>query len=211
VVRGVESGWPGTDGLAGWFAAPDPGRFAPPGTHLVLALVVAWPLSAFAPLLLAAPRERHRIAQLHGAKTVLAAWILPAWLLLEILPDKRPLDALPLLPPLAILVGIVLAAAPLPSGRLSARVGFALLAAGAVLLCFALNAGFVLAAGHASVAGLVGAAMAIVAVFAAVWLLLRGRLAAALPLVLVAAALIAGLAFHQLATATESAWTVWYG
>jgi 4-amino-4-deoxy-L-arabinose transferase-like glycosyltransferase len=210
LVRGFEAGWPGIDGLVAWFAAPDPGRFAPPGTHLVLALATVWPLSALVPLLLAAPRDRQPDVPRRRVRIVLAAWVLPAWLLIEILPDKRPLDVLPLLPPLAILVGLVLAASPLPSGRLSARVAFALLAAGAVLLCFALNAGFVLAAGHASAVGLAGAAVATAAAFAAVWLLLRGRLTAALPLVLFAAGVVAWLAFDSLAAATQAAWTIWF-
>ncbi|MGH7126005.1 MAG: ArnT family glycosyltransferase, partial [Stellaceae bacterium] len=78
---------------------------APPGYFLVLALVTFWPGSfALAGAARLAWRER-RVTVIR----FLVAWIVPFWLLLEIVPTKLPHYVLPVYPALALLAGRVLA------------------------------------------------------------------------------------------------------
>ncbi len=81
---------------------------APPGTYLTLFPVTFWPGSLFA--LLALPwiwRARHE-------RTVqfALAWIVPSWIVLEIVPTKLPHYVLPLYPAIALLTGAALMQAP---------------------------------------------------------------------------------------------------
>ena len=75
-------------------------HFAPPGSHFVLLLAVFWPGS----LLLG--RTLPRIWQARNADWVrfMLAWIIPFWLVLEIIPTKLPHYTLPVLPAVAMLV-----------------------------------------------------------------------------------------------------------
>lgn len=140
---------------------------------------------------------------------VLAGWILPAWVAIEVVPSKQPGDVLVLAPGLALLVAVALASAPLPVGRLSARTGWWLLAVVAAGLVFAFNAAAVLAAGHASLPGLGLGALATIAAFAATSLLLRGRLDLGVVAVVVAAAAMATLAFAVVPEGTLGALAWW--
>ena len=79
---------------------------APPGSYLVLAFATFWPGSLLlAPTLFWAWRERRM-----PAERFLIAWILPFWIVLELVPTKLPNYALPLYPALALLVGRALLA-----------------------------------------------------------------------------------------------------
>ncbi len=74
-------------------------HWAPPGTYLVAFFATYWPGAAFAALSLPfawAHRREDRVA-------ILAAWVLPSWLVFEIVATKLPHYVLPLLPALAIL------------------------------------------------------------------------------------------------------------
>jgi 4-amino-4-deoxy-L-arabinose transferase-like glycosyltransferase len=209
VVLAYRGGVAPSTALLGWFAPPDAGRWGPPGTHVVLAIGTLWPLSAFLPVLLATRPSPPGDPARRRVFTVLAAWILPAWVALEAVPVKRPLDVLALSPALALLVGIALSTSRFPTGRISARAGWVLLAATAVVLVFGLNAAFVLAAGHASPSGLVAGAGAIVVAFVATRLLVAGRARSAAPLVAAAAALVAAIAFVLLPEATGWLMAAW--
>ncbi len=75
---------------------------APPGTYLVAALVTLWPGSlALAGAARLAWRERAE-----PAVRFLIAWIVPFWLLLELVPTKLPHYVLPAYPALALLSGL---------------------------------------------------------------------------------------------------------
>jgi 4-amino-4-deoxy-L-arabinose transferase-like glycosyltransferase len=70
-----------------------------PGLHLLLLPATFWPGSiALAPALLLARARRRR-----PGERFLLAWLVPAWLLFELIPTKLPHYVLPLLPPLALL------------------------------------------------------------------------------------------------------------
>lgn len=78
---------------------------APPGYYALLALVTFWPGSLFLwPSLWRGWRERRTTPAIR----YLLAWIVPAWILLELVPTKLPHYTLPLYPALALLVASTL-------------------------------------------------------------------------------------------------------
>jgi 4-amino-4-deoxy-L-arabinose transferase-like glycosyltransferase len=83
---------------------------APPGSYLVLSLASFWPGSLFlVPAVFWGWRLRRAPAQ-----RFLIAWLLPAWILCELMPTKLPHYVLPLYPALALLAGGVLQGLPHP-------------------------------------------------------------------------------------------------
>lgn len=75
-------------------------RFVPPGVYLLLFFVTFWPASLMAAL--AAPAVWHTR---HAPPTrFLLAWLVPAWLLFELIWAKLPHFILPLYPAIAILI-----------------------------------------------------------------------------------------------------------
>jgi 4-amino-4-deoxy-L-arabinose transferase-like glycosyltransferase len=76
------------------------GHWAPPLTYLVLFWLTFWPAAPLAAL--AAPavwRQRHE-----PAVRFLLAWLVPAWIVFELVPTKLPHYVLPLYPAVAILI-----------------------------------------------------------------------------------------------------------
>ena len=72
---------------------------APPGYYLALLAVTAWPASLFVPLGLWAAWRSRRVPAFRFA----LAWIVPGWLMFEIVPTKLPHYVLPLYPTLVLL------------------------------------------------------------------------------------------------------------
>jgi 4-amino-4-deoxy-L-arabinose transferase-like glycosyltransferase len=80
---------------------------APPGTYLLLAIVTMWPFSALlGTAALAGWRKRAQ-----RAERFLVAWIVPTWIVFELVPTKLPHYLLPVYPALALLAGGALVAA----------------------------------------------------------------------------------------------------
>jgi 4-amino-4-deoxy-L-arabinose transferase-like glycosyltransferase len=78
------------------------GRWAPPGYFWLLFWVCFWPASALAPMASAyAWAKRHE-----RDIRFLIAWIVPGWLMFELVPAKLPHHVLPLYPGIAILVAL---------------------------------------------------------------------------------------------------------
>jgi 4-amino-4-deoxy-L-arabinose transferase-like glycosyltransferase len=77
---------------------------APPGCHLLLTLVGFWPGSLFLVPALIWGWQRRRLP----AQQFLLAWLVPAWVLCELVPTKLPHYVLPLYPALALLAGSAL-------------------------------------------------------------------------------------------------------
>ncbi len=76
------------------------GHGAPPGTHLVLTLITAWPWSLFLPFaLIVAWKERAE-----PAVRFCLAWLIPAWAVFELAPTKLPHYTLPLMPAVMLLI-----------------------------------------------------------------------------------------------------------
>ena len=81
---------------------------APPGSYLLLLPATFWPGSLYlVPALYCGWRQRRE-----AAPRFLLAWLVPAWVLFELVPTKLPHYVLPLYPALALLAGRALAAGP---------------------------------------------------------------------------------------------------
>jgi 4-amino-4-deoxy-L-arabinose transferase-like glycosyltransferase len=77
------------------------GHWGPPGYYLVTLLFGFWPGWLFL-----APGILYSMARVReGAVRFLLAWLVPAWVILELLPTKLPHYPLPLYPALALLCG----------------------------------------------------------------------------------------------------------
>jgi 4-amino-4-deoxy-L-arabinose transferase-like glycosyltransferase len=89
--------------------APKEGHFGPPGYHLLLMTILFWPGSLLA---VAGLQRAWRCARFRRpAETFLLAWLLPAWIVFELIMTKLPHYPLPLYPALALLTGRMLCAA----------------------------------------------------------------------------------------------------
>src|SRR5579875_3239174 len=138
------------------------GHGAPPGTYLVLAPVTFWPGS----LLIASALAwgwRHARAP---AERFLLAWLVPAWLVFELVPTKLPHYVLPLYPALALLAGRALSQGLADAGiadRL-VRAAWALATCGLAALLILLPVQF---GRGISPAGIIGAAAVMVIAAAA--------------------------------------------
>src|SRR5579863_297814 len=90
---------------------------APPFYYLTLAMITFWPGSLYlAPTLI---RAGQRLEQ--PLTRFLLAWIVPAWVVMELVPTKLPHYVLPLYPALALLTAIVLVEGNDPGERPWAR------------------------------------------------------------------------------------------
>ena len=78
---------------------------APPLSYLLLALVTFWPGSLLLVPALVRAWRRHRMPP----ERFLLAWLVPSWVLLELVPTKLPHYVLPLYPALALLAAAALA------------------------------------------------------------------------------------------------------
>jgi 4-amino-4-deoxy-L-arabinose transferase-like glycosyltransferase len=86
--------------MLGRVANPGEYRFVPPGTYLLMFFVSFWPASLMAAL--AAPAIWH--ARKAPPTRFLLAWLVPSWLLFELIWAKLPHFVLPLYPAIAILI-----------------------------------------------------------------------------------------------------------
>jgi 4-amino-4-deoxy-L-arabinose transferase-like glycosyltransferase len=124
----------GTDMLAKVGGARE-SHGAPPLTYLLALWGLFWPASALVPLAIP-PTWRARAVP---AVRFLLAWLLPSWIVFELVPTKLPHYILPLLPALALLFGRWLAEAELRLPPLWGRIaGTLLFVVGAVVLPAAL-------------------------------------------------------------------------
>ena len=78
---------------------------APPFSYLILALASFWPGSLFLVPAIVRGWRRHEMP----AERFLLAWLVPAWVILELVPTKLPHYVLPLFPALALLAAAALA------------------------------------------------------------------------------------------------------
>ena len=153
---------------------------APPFAYLALAMLTLWPASLFLVPALVRTWGRREL----WVERYLLAWVVPAWLLLELVPTKLPHYALPLYPAIALAAGAALAdVTPLAKASWAARGDIAvrclwtiatlMLAAALIVLPIRFGAG-------PAVVGIVGAALMVVITALALY---RPPSLAALPLV----------------------------
>ena len=101
------------DDLLGKVATGQESHGAPPGYHLVLFFVLLLPATALLP---AAIRPIWTVRG-QAAMRFCLAWLLPSWLVFELVATKLPHYTLPLYPAAAILIGAVAADGRLVTGR----------------------------------------------------------------------------------------------
>lgn len=89
-------------GLVGRVAPAFPGFGAPPGAYLLMFWGLFWPAAPLAALAVPIIWKARRLR----AVRYLLVWILPAWLLFEMLPTKLPAYVIPTFPAIAILVAL---------------------------------------------------------------------------------------------------------
>ena len=126
--------WTGAIGgdLAPKLARGDAGHGAPPGLHSLLAILLFYPAGALLP---AALVQGWKARAEPGVRFALA-WLIPTWLVFELLPTKLPHYPLPAYAALAWLAALALAR---PIGRISAWIGAALAMIAAVALAVAVS------------------------------------------------------------------------
>jgi 4-amino-4-deoxy-L-arabinose transferase-like glycosyltransferase len=150
--------------LASTLAGGQDGRAYPPGFHTLLAPLLIFPAAALLP---AAGAEAWTGRAASGVRVALA-WLVPAWLVFELLPTKLPHDVLPLYGALAWLAGFALTR-PLAAWSRWTGAGLSLIAGlGLAIATIAVSNRFgapgdlwlaVLAGGLAILAGVAGGAV----------------------------------------------------
>jgi len=179
---------------------------APPGAYIAMFPVIFWPSSLFA--LLSVPwiwRNRHD----RGVIFCLA-WIVPSWLLFEVVPTKLPHYVLPLFPPIALLAGAAL------SDRLDMRPTawrrwFLHIAIGLwTLVGIALGAIVVAAAplgdGRLSIRGILASTAIWTLTAGGAWLYWQGKRRQAATLAIALAVVVWGAVFGAALPALDSPW-----
>ncbi|WP_371345814.1 ArnT family glycosyltransferase [Ancylobacter sp. IITR112] len=100
--------------LLGPVAREYQGFTGPPGVYLLLFFVIFWPAAPLAVLALPIVWKARRI----GTVRFLLAWVVPVWLLFEILPTKVPAYVAPTLPAIAILIALAVERGALALGNM---------------------------------------------------------------------------------------------
>jgi 4-amino-4-deoxy-L-arabinose transferase-like glycosyltransferase len=168
---------------------PKEGHWGPPGYHLVLLAALFWPGSMLTLIALARSLRRGWRGGIRGvfrrdagvgpgraAERFLLCWIVPSWIVFELVSTKLPHYTLPLYPPIALLTarGVLAAAAGTlaATGAVGYRIG--VLVWGIIGLALAGAAGLIAWAlaeppeGHLLVVAVAGGLLAAVAVVGAV-------------------------------------------
>jgi 4-amino-4-deoxy-L-arabinose transferase-like glycosyltransferase len=175
---------------------------APPGIYLLSATATLWPGSMFV-----LPGLVRAIGSRAGpAIRFCLAWAIPAWILFEIVPTKLPHYVLPCVPALVLLAGVAVAAGDTIFRRGWVR-AYALLCAlvGVAVAVGAVGAPFLLGAGFAW-PSIACAAAALVAGIASAWLLLRGQIAQAVGVSVVASLVTLAFLFGGVLPSLDKMW-----
>ena len=189
----------GGDLLAKLFHGQE-GHWAPPGTYLVATLITFWPGSL---LLGAAARLAWRERQ-DNLIRLLAAWILPYWVVVEIIPTKLPNYILPVYPALALLAACAFADTAEPRRSWLDIAAIVLWSLATLALAIVLAGAPVQLGGAVSPIAIAAAVLvlAVAAVFLLGWLLRQPRILPGL----LAAVLLAESAFALVLPALDPLW-----
>ncbi|MEM8595760.1 MAG: glycosyltransferase family 39 protein [Pseudomonadota bacterium] len=166
--------------LLGKMAEGQEKHWGPPGLYSAIVWGTFWPWAAFLPAALAASwrLRREALSGAAGWLLLLAAWIVPFWLVLEVVPTKLPHYVLPLYPALAMVIAWYVSEGTAPEARWMLRLSAILAALPGLVLGLAAIALPIALEGRlvpgAAFFGLAGAVLALVAGQAA----LAGRLRA---------------------------------
>ena len=119
--------------MGGKLVAGQEKHWGPPGLYLALVWLTFWPWAAFIPQVAGAVWRGPRMPSWR----LLVAWLVPFWLLLEVVPTKLPHYVLPLYPALAMLVAVH-AVAPGTGGRWGRRTAAVLVALPGLIIAAAI-------------------------------------------------------------------------
>ncbi len=141
---------------------------APPGTYIVAALLTAWPWSVLAPFVVIAAWKQRAVP----AVRFCLAWLIPAWIVFELVPTKLPHYTMPIYPALALLTAWALSEAKDFQSWVGTRAGVTyrilwaclavVLGIGILYVTKLYGDGSVLGAGMAAVAAIFAALFALV-------------------------------------------------
>lgn len=175
---------------------------APPGYFLLLMTATLWPASLFAvPGIVRAVKARQA-----AALRFCLAWIVPAWIVFELVPTKLPHYVLPTYPALALLAGVAVAANDQVLEARWAKAFYGLWAlVGIALAALFIGAPFRLGEGFTAYS-LPAAAAALLAGLIPAVLALRARFQAAVAVAIAGAVLTYGFAFQQLLPRLDRMW-----
>jgi 4-amino-4-deoxy-L-arabinose transferase-like glycosyltransferase len=178
----------------------------PPGFYLLLMPLTLWPASAMAGVSLF---RAYRLRAAPAARFCLA-WIIPAWIVFELVPTKLPHYILPLYPPLCLLAAHTIISsqeggAPELSSKL-VRTGYVLcqllfliLGIGLLALPWFMDHRF-------DPAGLIPAAAAIIATPLSTWKFFKGRYIQAAAVSITGTALVLAPSLHLILPNVNSLW-----
>jgi 4-amino-4-deoxy-L-arabinose transferase-like glycosyltransferase len=174
----------------------------PPGTYLAAFFVGAWPIAAVAAGALPSLWRERRTALVR----FVAAWVLPAWIVFELVATKLPHYVLPLYPAIAIVAAAALVGGRIDAERWWVRLLFTLSAVGPVAVVAVAVGGSVWLEGRApTLAVALGAVLVALAVLTIV--LVRAQQLLASLLVMAVAAPVAYFAVYGVvAPRLESLW-----
>lgn len=183
-------------------AAGQEGHGKPPGTYLIAAIGLWWPLTALVPLGIGYAWRNRRELRVQYA----LAWLIPNWLVFEFIPTKLPNYVLPEMVAVALLTAFALVGPGLAATDRWRRWVFAYIAVGAVGFGLGLNGVFVYAEGRADFIGLaLGIVAAAIGILA--WrLLLANRLWPAVAALVATMMCINTLAYAVLLPGAEKLW-----
>ncbi len=179
---------------------------APPGYHALLVSLLLWPASLFLwPALARAWRER----ALPGVRFALA-WLVPSWVMFELIPTKLPHYTLPLYPALALLIAVTLFAVRDGTyerlARLPARLWYGVWGVLGVALAGAMIAVPILHGEGVGVWPVLAALGALVAVVGGLWHAFRRRYLNALIAGMVGAVILHGSVFAGVLPGLTDLW-----
>jgi len=135
---------------------------APPGSYVLAGLLTAWPWSLLAPFTLVLAWRARGVPQVR----FLLAWLIPAWVVFELVPTKLPHYTMALYPALMLLIAWSLTGTTTVSSWLECKWGLAYRIVWAVL-AVGFGVGIVMAARQFGDGVLWGAALSVAAALAA--------------------------------------------
>ena len=138
------------------------GHGQPPGTYLLSALATLWPWSLLAPFVLVMGWRERRVP----AVRFCLAWLIPSWIVFELIPTKLPHYTLPLFPAFALLTAKALTDTASLQTLMAQRLGVAYRAVWA-LAAVGLAAGVIYAGRTFGDGDFIGVTLAVITILAA--------------------------------------------
>ena len=138
------------------------GHGQPPGTYLLSALATLWPWSLLAPFVLVMGWRERRVL----AVRFCLAWLIPSWIVFELIPTKLPHYTLPLFPAFALLTAKALTDTASLQTLMAQRLGVAYRAVWA-LAAVGLAAGVIYAGRTFGDGDFIGVTLAVITILAA--------------------------------------------